>query len=241
MGFSAEGLLKLDFQAAPLSICQYLQMIVISVPLSLALLWASCVFCSLVRAGWNDIGYISTDISQATPHMTALAEKGIKLTHYYTQPSCTPSRVALMTGKFPYKNGFQNYELQVTDQTGVPLSNKLMPAYMKELGYRTVMYGKWNIGHCNSKYLPHERGFDHFVGYVCPGHGYSDYTCGMGSGVRDMIQGEAVPSDSSVAGTGATSAANITYSWSTGEEYLGVYDTQLYRDKTVAVAKFCSA
>jgi len=188
-----------------------------------------------VFAGWNDIGYISTDISQATPHMTALAAKGIKLTHYYTQPSCSPSRVAMMTGKFPYKNGLQNYEIQVTDEIGVPLSNKLMPAYMKELGYRTVMYGKWNIGHCNTRYLPHERGFDHFVGYMCPGHGYSDYACGLNAGVRDMLQGEAKPSSSSVAGDGATSAANMTYNWTTGEEYLGIYDTTLYRDKTVEV------
>jgi len=48
-----------------------------------------------------------------------------------------------------------------------------MPGYLKALGYSTHMFGKWNIGHCNSKYLPHERGFDHFLGYLCPGHGYS--------------------------------------------------------------------
>lgn len=105
--------------------------------------------------------------------MTSLAKKGVTLTHYYTQPSCTPSRAAMMTGKFPYKNGFQNYELQHEDPVGVPLSNKLMPEHLAEFGYTSVMYGKWNIGHCSSKYLPHERGFDHFLGYLCPGHGYT--------------------------------------------------------------------
>ena len=158
--------------------------------------------------------------------MTHFSGLGIRLTHYYSQPSCTPSRVAMMTGKFPYKNGFQNYELQVADEMGVPLSNKLMPAYMKELGYRTVMYGKWNIGHCNTRYLPHERGFDHFVGYMCPGHGYTDFNCGLGVGVRDMLQGEATPKGES---------GDVAYSWSTGEEYLGTYDTQLYRDFAAAV------
>jgi arylsulfatase A-like enzyme len=50
-----------------------------------------------------------------------------------------------------------------------------MPSYLKDLGYSTHMLGKWNIGHCNSKYLPHERGFDHFLGYVGPGHGYMEH------------------------------------------------------------------
>jgi hypothetical protein len=142
----------------------------------------------------------------------------------------------MMTGKFPYKNGFQNYELQVIDEIGVPLSNKLLPAYLKELGYHTAMYGKWNIGHCNTKYLPHERGFDHFVGYMCPGHGYSDYICGLSSGVRDMLQGSAQPSSASVSGAEATSSGDMTYSWATGEEYLGTYDTELYRDLAAAVS-----
>lgn len=123
--------------------------------------------------GWNDFGLYSTDLPEATPFMSSLAKQGVLMTKYYTQPSCTPSRVTMMTGKYAYRNGFQNYELQHVDQVGVPLSNKLLPAHMKELGYSTHMLGKWNIGHCSSKYLPHERGFDHFLGYLCPGHGYS--------------------------------------------------------------------
>jgi len=127
--------------------------------------------------GWNDFGLYSTDLPEATPFMSELAKKGVLITKYYTQPSCTPSRVTMMTGKYAYRNGFQNYELQHVDQVGVPLSNKLMPAYMKDLGYSTHMLGKWNIGHCSSKYLPHERGFDHFLGYLCPGHGYTVRVC----------------------------------------------------------------
>jgi len=161
--------------------------------------------------------------------MTALAAKGVKLTHYYSQPSCSPSRVAMMTGKFPYKNGFQNYELQLSDQVGVPLSNKLMPSHMKDLGYQTAMLGKWNIGHCNSKYLPHERGFDSFLGYMCPGHGYTDFNCGMGSGVKDMLQGSAILK--------ADGSGEVEYQWQTGAEYEGTYDTKLYRDKAGAVVR----
>ena len=69
--------------------------------------------------GWNDIGYTSTDLSDATPHMTSMAQKGVIFTKYYAQPSCTPSRVTMMTSKFAYKNGFQNYELQFENSVGV--------------------------------------------------------------------------------------------------------------------------
>ena len=85
--------------------------------------------------GWNDIGYTSTDLPEATEFMVKLASKSVKLTHYYTQPSCTPSRVTIMTGKWAYKNGFQNYELQHTDEVGVPLSNKLMGEHLQDNGY----------------------------------------------------------------------------------------------------------
>jgi arylsulfatase B len=111
----------------------------------------------------------------------------------------------------------------------VPLSNTLMPAVLQTLGYRTVMYGKWNIGHCNSKYLPHERGFDHFLGYMGAGHGYTEYQGDMSIGVRDLLEGFA---------TADAATGEVAYSWATGEQYLGTYDTSLYTAASVAaVAK----
>jgi arylsulfatase A-like enzyme len=174
--------------------------------------------------GWNDVGYNSNDLPDATPYMTDLSTKGIRFTSYYAQPSCTPSRVAIMTGKFPYRNGFQNYELQHQDSAGVPLSNKFMPEYLKELGYKTVGFGKWNIGHCSSMYLPSDRGFEHFIGYSCPGHGYTTHNCGMDAQIRDMFE---------------TWAATDTERsrWQTGLQYHGTYDTLLYRDKANAALR----
>ena len=101
--------------------------------------------------GWNDVGWRSTDLPNATSFMRELVDKSVLLTQYYTQPSCTPSRATMMTGKWAHENGFQNYELHITEPVGVPMSNKLMPEYMADLGYKTHMVGKWNIGHCNSK------------------------------------------------------------------------------------------
>ena len=112
---------------------------------------------------------------------------------------------------------------------GLPLSQKLVPAYLGELGYKTLMFGKWNMGHCASTYLPHERGFDHFLGYLCPGHGYTDYQCGQTSSLMDMIEGWKEVD----AATGGTS-----YRWANGKQYKGTYDTLLYRDEaTKAIAK----
>ena len=88
--------------------------------------------------GWNDMGYQSSDLPEATPFMNALVHESVKLTHYYSMPSCTPSRVAMMTGKFAYKNGLQNTEVMIDSYFGVPMSNKLVPKFMQELGYKTV-------------------------------------------------------------------------------------------------------
>ena len=66
---------------------------------------------------------------------------------------------------------------------------------MKDLGYKTIGFGKWNIGHCNEKYLPSARGFDHFIGYLCPGHGYVNHNCGNKKYVKDMIEGWTITDD----------------------------------------------
>jgi arylsulfatase A-like enzyme len=174
--------------------------------------------------GWNDIGYNSGDLEHATPYVNEIVKKSIKLSQYYTQPSCTPSRVTMMTGKFAYKNGFQNYELVATDYIGVPLSNKMMPEYMSDLGYKTIGFGKWNIGHCNEKYLPSARGFDHFIGYLCPGHGYVNHNCGNKKYVKDMIEGWTITDDD----------GETTHKWQDGSQYVGTYDTLLYREKSTA-------
>ncbi len=53
--------------------------------------------------GWNDIGYHNPEIK--TPNLDRLAEEGVELDRYYVQPQCTPTRVALMTGRYPNRFG----------------------------------------------------------------------------------------------------------------------------------------
>ena len=125
--------------------------------------------------GYNDIGYSSTDIAGATPFLTSLAHAGVRLTSYYGQEMCTPARATLMTGRWAPAIGFQDTQLTERSTHGVPLWAKLLPEHLKDHGYATFGLGKWNIGFCNESYLPWNRGFDWFLGYMTQGISYYDH------------------------------------------------------------------
>ena len=127
--------------------------------------------------GWNDVGYHGSEIS--TPRLDALAAEGVVLDRFYAQPTCTPTRAALMTGRAPLRLGVLS-PLTKNNPTGLPLSERLLPQYFREGGYQTFMTGKWHLGHRARDYLPNARGFDHFYGHVTGGIGYWDHVHGGG-------------------------------------------------------------
>ena len=63
--------------------------------------------------------------------MNELVKKSIWLNNYYTQPSCTPSRSTIMSGKWVHKTGYQNMEVQYSYPVGMPLSHKLLPKHLQ--------------------------------------------------------------------------------------------------------------
>lgn len=69
-----------------------------------------------------------------TPNLDALALSGVVLNKYYVNPICTPSRSALMTGKYPIHTGMQHGVLYGMERRGLPLTEKILPEYLKELG-----------------------------------------------------------------------------------------------------------
>jgi uncharacterized sulfatase len=112
--------------------------------------------------GWGDIGANGADLV-ATPHIDRLASEGIRLTSFYAGSNvCTPSRAALLTGRYPIRSGMQHVVYPHSDY-GLPPEEVTIAEMLKAAGYATGMVGKWHLGH-RDEYWPTEQGFDEFFG-----------------------------------------------------------------------------
>ncbi|WP_435019141.1 arylsulfatase B [Tundrisphaera sp. TA3] len=120
--------------------------------------------------GWADVGWHGPDIK--TPNLDALASGGAKLEHFYVQPLCSPTRAALMTGRYPMRHGLQVGVVRPWASHGLPLDERTLPSALKQAGYETAICGKWHLGHSRVEYLPTRRGFDHQYGHY---NGAIDY------------------------------------------------------------------
>jgi arylsulfatase A-like enzyme len=107
-----------------------------------------------------------------TPHLDKLAAAGTRLDAFYVQPVCSPTRAALLTGRYPMRHGLQVGVVRPWAQYGLPLNERTLPQALKEAGYATAIAGKWHLGHFAPEYLPTRRGFDHQYGHY---NGAIDY------------------------------------------------------------------
>ena len=123
------------------------------------------VFLLLDDLGYNDVGWHNHFNDVLTPALDSLARNGTILEHFYTQPICTPTRAALMTGRYPIRNGMQHATIANSSPWGLPLNETLLSDKLKSLGYATAIVGKWHLGFFKEEYLPLKRGFDQQVGY----------------------------------------------------------------------------
>jgi arylsulfatase A-like enzyme len=116
--------------------------------------------------GWGDIGcYGSTQIK--TPNIDRMAQEGTRFTSgYVTAALCSPSRAALLTGRYQQRNSLENNRLAETKNMGLDLSLKTLADVLGGAGYATGLVGKWHQGVGeNKEYTPLRRGFQEFFGF----------------------------------------------------------------------------
>ncbi len=125
--------------------------------------------------GYGDIGcYGSPDVP--TPHIDALAREGTRFTDAYVSCAvCSPSRAALLTGRYQQRFGheFNSGPMQREAEVnfGLPASEKIVPQYLHPAGYRSMAVGKWHLG-VRPGYHPLDRGFDEFFGFLTGGNSF---------------------------------------------------------------------
>ena len=126
------------------------------------------VFILMDDLGLNEMSFNNNTRGLITPNLEALAQGGVRLSHYYTTPLCSPTRGALLTGRYSHKIGLQSNVIYWDTPWGLPLEEQLMPQVFKNvtggLG-RTAMFGKWHLGRHANASLPSNRGFDLHEGY----------------------------------------------------------------------------
>ncbi|HXX73115.1 MAG TPA: sulfatase-like hydrolase/transferase, partial [Candidatus Acidoferrales bacterium] len=119
--------------------------------------------------GWGDMGCYGGGHARgaATPNFDRVAAAGLRLTSCYSQPSCSPSRASIMTGRLPIRHGILRPPMY--GEAGGLDAEVTFPELLKQAGYVTRAVGKWHCGE-NAVSVPQNKGFDEFYGF----YGVSD-------------------------------------------------------------------
>ncbi len=145
--------------------------------------------------GYGDVGsYGAKDVR--TPNIDRLAKQGARFTDFYAAPQCTPTRAALITGRYQQRVRLERAlgSTGASLEQGLPATGRTLPQLVKNAGYATGLVGKWHLGY-KSEYQPNAHGFDYFFGFLA---GYIDFythTHG-GDGAHDLYENGKAVSDS---------------------------------------------
>ncbi|HEX3872144.1 MAG TPA: arylsulfatase [Pirellulales bacterium] len=113
--------------------------------------------------GWGQPGFQGgKDV--ATPNLDRIAREGVRLTQFYACSVCSPTRAALMTGRYPFRNGMEERS-HGNDTAGMLTDERTLADTLRQAGYFTAIIGKWHLGNWQKKHLPLQRGFDHQYGH----------------------------------------------------------------------------
>ncbi|HOT06694.1 MAG TPA: arylsulfatase [Methanotrichaceae archaeon] len=123
--------------------------------------------------GYMDAGcYGGGDVLGApTPGLDQMAREGLKLTSFYSETQCTPTRAAMMTGRLPIRVGM-TLATEPGAMAGLSPQETTLAEVLSDAGYRTAMFGKWHLGDINES-EPQNMGFDEFFGVLYHLNSYS--------------------------------------------------------------------
>ena len=120
------------------------------------------VFVFVDDWGHADVSFRNPNIS--TPNFQDLADNGLILNRHYVFKYCSPSRVSFLTGRWPHHA--HQYNIHPEVQLGANINMTMIPAKLKNAGYKTHIVGKWHEGFYDPIYLPVNRGFDTSSGFL---------------------------------------------------------------------------
>jgi len=137
----------------------------------------------------DDLGYADCGFNGGkdikTPALDRLAKAGVIFDSFYVQPLCSPTRAALLTGRYPMRYGLQVDVIRPDYRYGLSLQERTLSEALREAGYTTAIFGKWHLGSFDRKYWPNARGFDYAYGHL---FGALDYFTHIRNGIIDWYR-----------------------------------------------------
>ncbi len=136
--------------------------------------------------GWGELGWQGGGkvLGQPTPNLDQMAFEGMRFWSAYAEPSCTPTRIALNTGRHPVRTGV-NGVMWPGNTLGLPSGEITIASLLKKAGYHTAMWGKWHMGDLR-EHAPENRGYDYAY------YGLYNGAPFMWADAYEMYQGEKV-------------------------------------------------
>jgi arylsulfatase A-like enzyme len=118
------------------------------------------VYILIDDIGYGDLGSRDLNVLRGykTPSINSLAREGMRISRMYTEPSCTPTRCAFMTGRQPHRYGMGNTQVDISGE-GLPAKEVTLAEVLSKSGYNTTHIGKWHMGDIMESWPTHQ-GFD---------------------------------------------------------------------------------
>ena len=135
------------------------------------------VFFVIDDYGFSDASYKAAMYGNGTappptPHIDKLATAGVRLESHYVNKLCSPTRTALLSGRYAYTNGMDDGVIIDGQNIDMPLNLETIGDRLQQAGWKTSAYGKWDAGMTTWGSTPTCRGFDHFDGFYSAASDY---------------------------------------------------------------------